>query len=235
MRHIVRSRDFREGFVEMLPACIGLAPFGVVCGVGAAAAGADWLGALGLSAIVFSGAAQIVATQMLAAGAPFAVIVLTAAVLGLRLLMYSAAMAPLVKPLPVRWQRGLAFVLSDQAFAASLRRFARDDDRLAAARHFMGCGAALWSAWQVACMAGFLAGNLIPAAWSLEFAVPLCFLALVAPLFRDMPSVLAAICAGIAVLALAHLPMKLNLVAAGMIGIAMGTCADFARERWKAR
>lgn len=235
MRHIVRSRDFREGFVEMLPACVGLTPFGIVCGVGAAAAGADWLGSLGLSAIVFSGAAQIVATQMLAADAPYAVIVLTAAVLGLRLLMYSAAMSPFVKPLPLRWQRALAFVLSDQVFAASIQRFSRDDNRLAAAHHFLGCGAALWVGWQVACMIGFLAGNLIPTAWSLEFAVPLCFLALVAPLFRDTPSVLAAISAGIAVLALAHLPMKLNLVAAGMIGIAMGTCADLARERWKAR
>lgn len=235
MRHIVASRDFREGFVEMLPACVGLFPFGIVCGVGAAAAGADWLGSLGLSAIVFSGAAQIVATQLLAADAPFWVIVLTAAVLGLRLLMYSAALAPLVRPVPRRWQRALAFLLSDQVFAAAIQRFARDSDRLRAAHHFLGCGACLWIAWQVACMAGFLAGNLVPSSWSLEFAVPLCFLALVAPLFRDLPSVLAATAAGIAVLALAHLPMKLSLIAAGLIGIGMGTAADFARERWKAR
>ena len=235
MRHIVASDDFREGFVEMLPACVGLFPFGIVCGVGAAAAGADWIASLGLSAIVFSGAAQIVATQLLAADAPLAVIVLTAGVLSLRLLMYSAAMAPLVRPLPTRWQRSLAYVLSDQIFAAAIKRFARDDDHVGAARHFMGCGACLWIAWQIACMAGFYAGNLIPTSWALEFAVPLCFLALVVPLFRDVPSVLAASSAGISVLALAHLPMKLNLIVAGLIGIAMGTIADLARERWKAR
>ena len=68
-----------------------------------------------------------------------------------------------------------------------------------------------------------------------EFAVPLCFLALLAPLFRDAPSVLAALTAGVAVLALAHLPMRLNLIAAGLLGIAVGTLADVARERWKAR
>lgn len=235
MRHILLSRDFREGFVEMLPACVGLTPFGIVCGVGAAAAGTGLLASFGLSAFVFSGAAQIVATQMLAAGAPFAVIVLTAAVLGLRLLMYSAAMAPLVKPLSPGWQRTLAFLLSDQVFAASIKRFARDDDRRAAGHHFLGCGTALWLMWQVTCLFGFLAGNLIPASWSLEFAVPLCFLALVAPLFRDTPSVLAAITAGIAVLALAHLPMKLNLIVAGLSGIAIGTLTDLARERWKSR
>jgi predicted branched-subunit amino acid permease len=235
VRHLLASPDFREGFVEMLPACVGLVPFGVVCGVGAAAAGADWLGSLGMSLIIFSGAAQIVASQLMAANAPLAVIVLTAAVLGLRLLMYSAAIAPYFKPLPPRWQRVLAFLLSDQVFASSLRRFARDDDRAAAGRHFLGCGVALWVTWQVACMAGFFAGNLIPSAWSLEFAVPLCFLALLAPLFRDSPSLLAALTAGIAVLALAHLPMKLNLFVAGLLGILVGTLADFARERWTRR
>jgi len=235
VRHVLASAHFRAGFVEMLPACVGLVPFGIVCGVGAAAAGASWLTSLGMSAIIFSGAAQIVAAQMLAADAPLLVIVLTTTVLGLRLLMYSAAIAPYLKPLPDRWQRMLAFMLSDQVFAAAIRRFHMDDDRIAAGHHFLGSGFALWVAWQAACMAGYFAGNLIPAAWSLEFAVPLCFIALVAPLFRDTPSILAAITAGIAVLALAHLPMRLNLVAAGLIGILVGTLADLARERWTRR
>ena len=232
---IARSRDFRDGFTEMLPACVGLVPFGIVCGVGAAAAGASWITSLGMSAIIFSGAAQIVAAQMVAADAPLLVIVLTTTVLGLRLLMYSAAIAPYLRPLPDRWQRALAFMLSDQVFAAAIRRFHIDDDRVAAGRHFLGSGFALWLAWQVSCMLGYFAGNLIPAAWSLEFAVPLCFIALLAPLFRDTPAILAAITAGIAVLALAHLPMRLNLIAAGLIGILVGTVADLAKERWTRR
>jgi predicted branched-subunit amino acid permease len=235
MRNVFASKDFRDGFVEMLPACVGLLPFGIVCGVGAAAAGASWLSSLGMSAIIFSGAAQIVAAQMLAADAPFAIIVLTTTVLGLRLLMYSAAIAPYIKPLPAHWQRILAFMLSDQVFAAAIRRFHMDDDREAAGRHFLGSGFALWFVWQLACLVGFFAGNLIPAAWSLEFAVPLCFIALVAPLYRDAPNVLAGISAGIAVMALAHLPMKLNLIVAGVIGIVVGTVVDLAKERWKAR
>ncbi len=54
MRHLIASKDFREGFAEMLPACIGLTPFGLVCGVGAQAAGADWLATLGMATIIFS-------------------------------------------------------------------------------------------------------------------------------------------------------------------------------------
>jgi len=188
-----------------------------------------------MSAFIFSGAAQILAGQMLAGGAPVAVIVLTCFVLGLRFLMYSAAMAPHLKALPARWQQALAFLLTDQAFATAIRRFNASDDPRNGARHFLGAGIALYLCWQVTNMVGFFAGNVIPAAWSLEFAVPLCFLALVAPLLRDMPTVLAAVVAGIAVVALGGLPMKLNLIVAGVIGIVVGTVADLARERWTRR
>lgn len=235
MRHIIASADFREGFAEMLPVCVGLVPFGLVTGVGAATAGANFVGALGMSAIIFSGAAQILAAQLLAAGAPVAVVVLTCFVAGLRFLMYSAAMAPYLKPLPPRWQNTLSFLLTDQVFATSIRRFDAKHDPRGGALHFLGGGLALWGCWQVTNVAGFLVGNLVPASWSLDFAVPLCFIALIAPLLRTAPAILAAVTAGVAVFALAGLPMNLNLIAAGIIGIVAGTLYDYARDRWSAR
>jgi predicted branched-subunit amino acid permease len=233
MRHLLVSPDFRAGAAEMLPANIGLIPFGLVCGVGAASAGADWLAAWGMAAIIFSGAAQILSAQLLAADAPVAIVVLTCFVAGLRFLMYSAAMAPHLKPLPPHWQKALAFLLTDQAFATAIRRFNASEDPRGGGLHFLGAGVSLWLAWQVWCMAGFFLGFLVPAAWSLEFAVPLCFIALVAPLFRNAPSVGAAIVAGVSVLALEALPMKLNLIAAGGLGIVAGTLFDLASERWR--
>jgi predicted branched-subunit amino acid permease len=235
MRHIVASRDFREGFAEMLPACVGLVPFGLVCGIGAASAGADFWGALGMSVIIFSGAAQILASQLLAEHAPVAVVILTCFVAGLRFLMYSAAMAPYLKPLPARWQNALAFLLTDQAFAASIRRFDAKHDPHGGALHFLGGGLALWGCWQITNIAGYFAGNVIPASWSLDFAVPLCFIALIAPHLRGVPTIAAAVVAGVAVFALAGLPMRLNLIAAGFVGIVAGTLCDVARERWAAR
>ena len=235
MRRFAADPDFRAGFAEMMPACVAMTPFGLVCGVGAAAAGATPWGALGLSAIVFSGAAQILAVQLLAAGAPLAVIVLTCFVAGLRFVIYSAAMAPYLRSLPPRWQQGLAFLLTDQAFAAAIRRFHGGADPRAGGLHFLGGGFALWLFWQATNVAGYFVGNLIPAQWSLEFAVPLCFIALLAPHFRTMPTIAAALVAGVLVLALAGLPMKLNLIVAGVIGIVTGTLADFARERWTPR
>jgi len=235
MRRLIANPDFRSGFVEMLPACVGLIPFGLVCGVGAVAAGASIWGALGMSAIIFSGAAQIIAAQLLAAGAPIAVIILTCVVAGLRFLMYSAAIAPYLRPLPPRMQRALAFLLTDQAFAAAIRRFDQGGHPRAGGMHFLGAGFALWLCWQVTNVVGFFAGNLVPASWSMEFAVPLCFIALIAPHFKSAPQIGAGVLAGVAVVALDGLPMRLNLIAAGAVGIVAGTAIDLAQARWTRR
>lgn len=235
MRRVVADSDFRAGFVEMLPACVGLVPFGLVCGVGAAAAGASIVGALGMSAIIFSGAAQIIAAQLLAAGAPTAVVVLTCFVAGLRFLMYSAAIAPYLRPLSPRLQKALAFLLTDQAFAAAIRRFDAGGHPRAAGLHFLGSGFALWLFWQVTNVVGYFAGNLVPASWSMEFAVPLCFIALIAPHFKSAPQIGAGVLAGVAVIALDGLPMRLNLIAAGVVGIVTGTTLELTRERWTRR
>ncbi|HVE51513.1 MAG TPA: AzlC family ABC transporter permease [Casimicrobiaceae bacterium] len=215
----------------MLPACVGLIPFGLVCGVGAASAGADLVAALGMSAIIFSGAAQVLASQLLAAGAPLLVIVLTCFVAGLRFLMYSAAMAPHFKPLPARWQQGLAFLMTDQVFAAAVRRFDAAEHPREAGLYFFGAGFALWLFWQITNLAGFLVGNRVPESWSLDFAVPLCFLALLAPLLRNASMIVAAVSAGVAVMALSGLPMRLNLIVAGVIGIVVATILDIVIER----
>ncbi|MBK6393657.1 MAG: AzlC family ABC transporter permease [Betaproteobacteria bacterium] len=177
----------------MLPACVGLVPFGVVCGVGAAAAGADWLAALGMALFIFSGAAQILAVQLYAANAPIAIIVLTCFVLGLRFLMYSAAMAP--------YMRAAAGELAAGARVPAYRPGVRRGDpqvrriggRPRRGLHFLGSGIAVWANWVATNMMGYFAGASIPPSWSLDFAVPLCFIALVAPLFRSVPSVVAAV------------------------------------------
>ena len=163
--HFSRSA-FIEGARDMLPMTVGLIPFGIVCGVGAIAAGASPVAALAMSMIVFSGAAQIIAAQLLAAGAPFAVIVLSCFVISLRFLMYSAALAPYLKPVDHRWRNLVAFLLTDQAFASSIRRFRESSDIRANVSYFVGGGAVLWLAWQIATIAGILAGAVIPAWFS---------------------------------------------------------------------
>ena len=224
-KHFSRSA-FTEGVRDMLPAVVGMFPFGIVCGVGAISAGASPLAALAMSLIMFSGAAQIIAAQLLAAGAPFAVIVLSCFVVGLRFLMYSAALAPYLRPLDHRWRNLIAFLLTDQAFAAAIHRFRASDDLKESASYFLGGGAVLWLMWQLATLAGIFLGSVIPPAWQLEFVVPLCFLSLLAPLVRDRPTLVVMIAAAVSAIALDAMPMRLSMICAGQLGIGAGVIAD---------
>jgi predicted branched-subunit amino acid permease len=223
--HFSRSA-FLEGVRDIAPMMLGVIPFGIVCGIGALAAGASPIAALAMSMIMFSGAAQIIATQLLAAGAPFAVILLSCLVVSLRLMMYSAAMAPYLRPLDHRWRALLAFVLTDQAFAATLQRFRESGDVRANASYFLGSGVLLWVVWQFATLAGILAGQIIPASWQLEFVVPLCFLAVLAPLLRDRVSLLVFAVAAVAVIVLDPMPLRLSMICGGLLGIMAGVIGD---------
>jgi len=217
---------FFEGARDIAPILVGIVPFGIVCGIGAISAGASPIAALAMSMIMFSGAAQIVAVQLLAAGAPFAVILLSCLVVSLRLVMYSAAMAPYLRPLDHRWRNLLSFLLTDQAFAGTLQRFQKSDDAHTNASYFLGSGGLLWVIWQLATLAGVLAGQIIPASWQLEFVVPLCFLAVLVPLLRDRVSILVFTVATIAVIALDAMPLRLSMVCSGLLGIAAGVLGD---------
>lgn len=229
MRTFSRSA-FLEGCRDSIPMLIGIVPFGIVCGIGAVAAGASAIAALAMSMIMFSGAAQIIATQLLASGAPFAVILLSCLVVSLRLLMYSAAMAPYLRPLDHRWRVVLAFVLTDQAFAGTLQRFRDSDDVRANASYFLGNGSMLWVVWQFATLGGVLAGQFIPASWHLEFVVPLCFLAVLVPLLHDRVSLIVLAVSAVAVVALDAMPLRLSMICAGLLGIAAGVIADKALQ-----
>jgi predicted branched-subunit amino acid permease len=223
---------FYEGVRDIAPMLLGVIPFGIVVGIGALTAGASPVAAMAMSMVMFSGAAQIVATQLLVAGAPFAVILLSCLVVSLRLMMYSAAMAPYLRPLDHRWRALLAFVLTDQAFGATLHRFRSSSDARANASYFLGSGGMLWVVWQFATLAGILMGQVIPASWQLDFVVPLCFLAVLVPLLRDRVSILAFAVATVAVVALDAMPLRLSMIYGGLLGIAAGVFGDrLARER----
>ena len=229
-----RLSEFLAGCRDEAPLLLGVAPFGMIYGIAALAAGVPaWLAQLA-SAIVFAGAAQLVIVQMLAAGAGFIPIALTSGLLNLRHVLYSASMAEYVRHLPRRWRLLLAYVLTDEAYAVAVLRYqqrhaaaadhAEHTNATADLRHwyFLGAGFTLWAGWQLSTAAGLLFGTTIPPEWELDFAVPLTFIALLTLLLRERAGQAAALVAGLGALAFAALPYKLGLVAAIVLGLAAG-------------
>ncbi len=220
------ARAFRAGALACLPLLMGAVPFGIVCGASAAGAGMDVHQAFALSWMVFAGSSQIAFTQLLAAGAPGWVIVLTGWIVNLRFMMYSAAMAPHFRAIP-RLPRWLAsYLLTDQGFAFGLLKLNAGRPSAEAFWFYVGLSTVLWVAWQAANLAGILLGRLIPASWSMDYIVALTFISLLTPLLKDRGMVLAAVVGGAVSVGLT-VPMKLNLVAAALAGMA----AALAMER----
>ncbi len=222
--------EFFSGIRGILPILLGVLPFGLIYGVSARGAGLPVIAAQAMSFIVFAGSAQFVTVQLIGAGVPFGIIILTACLLNLRHALYSASVAPYVKHLPGRWKALLAYVLTDEAYAVTITHYRQADEAgvsagfATAPRHwyFLGAGLTLWVVWQISTAIGILLGANVPASWSLDFTLPLTFIALVIPALKTRAEWLVAAIAGVLAVLAAGLPLNLGLLVATLVGMASG-------------
>ena len=221
-----RRSEFTAGLSAVMPMLIGAIPFGLIYGVLAIKAGIDPILAVMISSIVFAGSAQFMITQLVAVSTPGALIVLSVAIINLRHALYSAALADKLKTLNLPWKSLLAYLLTDEAYAAVIRRF--ESDASPQTRHWFlfGAGFGLWLVWQLSCIAGVLLGGQIPAHWALDFAGSLTFIAIVVPLLNGGAAWGAMLVAGVVSIAAFALPYKLAIIAAALAGMAAGMLLD---------
>ena len=165
-------------------------------GISATDAGLPLGLAQAMSAIVFGGASQFVGVRLIANGTPGALIVLTTLLVNSRHALYSASLAPYTEQLNRRWRWLLAYLLTDEAYATTVVRYRRGDASTFRHWFFLGSALALWTCWQATTAGGVFVGQAVPASWSLDFALPLTFLAILTRATRDKRAVAAAMVAG---------------------------------------
>ncbi len=218
-----RRAEFLAGARAELPILIGAMPFGMIYGVLALGAGLPASTALAMSAVVFAGSAQFVMAQLFGTGAPALVIVLTAAIINLRHVLYSASVAPYTRQLRPAWKWLLAYLLTDEAYAFAILHYHKEEAPLANKHwYFLGAGLALWGSWQLSTAIGIYLGAVLPESWSLDFTLALSFIALMVPALKGRPGVAAALAAGVVAALTFNLPYKLGLVTATLVGIGVG-------------
>jgi 4-azaleucine resistance transporter AzlC len=217
---------YQAGVGAVLPFIAGTIPFGLVTGIATKAAGLSPLEAAAMTVIVFAGTAQIAALPLLAAGVPGVVIILTAFIINLRFVIYSATAAPYFRDLPLRWRLLLGYFVTDTGFALFIRRVADQPDLPYRHWFFLGAGNLVAVVWIASAMVGTLAGAQVPKAWQLEFAATLGILALLVPFVRGRAEFAAAATAGSVALLASPLPMKLGLVCGAVAGIAAGAFSE---------
>ena len=219
-----------QGVRDGLPFMAALAPFGLLFGVASAEAGLGLGAAMGFSAGVIAGASQFTALSLMQDGAPALIVVVTALAVNLRMAMYSAALAPYLGAAPL-WQRALAaYALFDSSYACASQAYARNPDWSVRERmlYFAGAAGPAVPMWLLLTLLGSGLGAAIPAWLALDFAVPICFLAMVAPALRTLPQVAAALTSVTGALLLAWVPYSLGLLVAA--ALAMGVGAEVERR-----
>ncbi len=228
---------FWIGIRDGAPFLLVVSPFALLFGVLATEAGLSVLETLMFSVAVIAGAAQFTALQLLVDEAPTLIILASALAVNLRMTMYSAALTPYIGSAPV-WQRALAaYFLTDQSYACAISRYETEPQMSVPQRvaYYFGSITLVVPMWYAFTVVGAVLGNQIPPDWALDFAVPIAFLAVTAPMLRTMAHVTAALVA-IAVAVLANgLPYSLGLFAAGLAGMMAGARVELwlrAKGRW---
>lgn len=221
-----RSKEFWAGARAEIPLLIGGIPFGWIYGALALNAGLTPAEAQMMSSIVFAGSAQFITAQLVQEATPGFVIVLTIAVVNLRHMLYSASTAPYIASLPMRWKVLLSYLLTDEAYAPTILHYERNGVTPYSHWFWLGAGSTLWIEWQISTAVGVFLGAAIPGSWSLDFALPLTFIAMLVPVLRDRPGVAAALSAGLVALVTFSLPYKLGLILAALVGILVGTLLE---------
>jgi len=214
------------GVKEISPILVGIVPFGLVAGAAVIKAGMGLAEVLGMSVLVNAGASQIVATTLFGDGAPLWIALGTALIVNARMFIYSTSIAPVLSEASRKLRPLLGHMLVDQNYAATMTkgRFRSDVDVIP---YYVGCWLALASVWQLSNIAGALLGPLVPASWGLDFAVPLVFLAMLAPTLKDRTAVGVAVVTGVAAALLVPLlPMQSGLIVALVLGMLYGAWVD---------
>jgi len=209
-------------------------PFGIAAGAAMGSTTVDPLISILSSPIIFAGAAQIAAVQLLHVGAAIALVVVTVAVINARHLLYSAALAPHLANWSTGQRLGAAFFLADPVYALAAARFGTpngvgtDPEKRA---FYFAAGFTCLVGWSSLLAIGIFAGGFIPEWVPFELAIPLTFLLLTLPLIKDSAGLVAAAVAGIVALLAHGLPLGVGLMVGAVVGVAAGVAVMAVSDR----
>jgi predicted branched-subunit amino acid permease len=200
-------------------------PFGIAAGAAMGATSVDPLISILSSPILFAGASQIAAVQLLHIGAALGIVVLTVAVINARHLLYSAALAPHLADWSLGQRMGAAFLLADPVYALAAARFdapGRGGGEHEKRAFYFAAGFTCLVGWTALLAIGVVAGGFIPEWVPFELAIPLTFLLLTLPLVKNSAGLVTAAVAGIVALAAHALPLGVGLMVGAVAGVAAG-------------
>ncbi|CUH67228.1 Inner membrane protein YgaZ [Thalassovita gelatinovora] len=222
-----------QGFRDGLPFLLVIAPFGLLFGVVATEAGLSVFETLTFSVVVIAGAAQFTALQLMSEHAPTAIVLASALAVNLRMAMYSASLTPHIGAAPL-WKRAvIAYFTVDQSYACSIVAYEENPSWSVADKtaYFMGTVTPICPMWYGFTLLGSLIGSSMPSGLALDFAIPITFLAIIAPALRTPAHRAAALASVVLSLAFSFFPYNLGVLVAGLGAMMIGAQVELWQDR----
>lgn len=226
---------FWSGFRDCSPFIIVVAPFGLLFGVVASEAGLNLIETMTMTILVVAGAAQFTALALLEDQAPTFIVIIAALAVNLRMAMYSAALLPHLGKASLMTRILACFLMVDQTFAVSIKKYDSDPTLTLAQKtaYYFGCASAVCPFWYSFSLIGALVGETIPKDYSLDFAIPICFISLTAPMLKSLPHLVSALVSIAMALLLAWMPYNLWLIVAAVVAMMAGAKTELMLQARK--
>ena len=214
---------FKQGVLEELPLQLGVFPFGVIYGIMAIESGLSPLQSFFLSSIIFGGASQILFVQLVSSATPVSIIISSVAAINSRHFLYGISMMEFLKHLSLSWRLLLAYLLTDEAYAVSIRKFVGEPSNQFLHYHLLGTGLTLFITWQISTLTGIMIGGNLPQFLDLQFIIPLTFIAIVVPMINSISIFCAALSSSISALIFSNLDLNFWIIISAIVGLIIGT------------
>lgn len=221
-----QSLGFFRGVQDMLPLSVAVIPWGILAGSAAVNAGLTIMQAVGMSALVFAGAAQLVSLSMLMTGASLLSIILTVFFLTSQHFIYALSLREDVKPWPLRKRLCIGFLLTDELYATAMLK------KQPSYAYMLGAGLSFYVSWVGFSLVGILLANTVPdlSNLHLEFSMVVVFLVMAVMLIQNRAAIYGVIASSLSVLMLSWLEVRSAILLAGFAGMWVAAMLDRSED-----
>ncbi|MBD2791764.1 AzlC family ABC transporter permease [Xenorhabdus sp. 42] len=211
-------REFGLGMYKMLPLCLSVIPWGILAGSMAVQSGLTIGQSIGMSLILFAGAAQLVTLGLLTSGASIATIIISIFFITSQHFLYGLTLREYVANLKARYRIPIGFLLTDELFALSC---AQQDKKSLTASYLIGAGFCFYFCWNLFSLFGIFMASSIPDLdkYHLDFSIIATFITIIIPMIKKM-SVLCGVCFSLVLsMVLSYFHIEGAIIIAGVSGM----------------
>nr|WP_045960289.1 AzlC family ABC transporter permease [Xenorhabdus poinarii] len=177
---------------NMIPLCLSVIPWGILAGSMAIQSGLTVGQSIGMSVILFAGAAQLVTLGLLSSGASIISIIISIFFITSQHFLYGLTLREYVAKFKIHRRIPIGFLLTDELFALSC---AKNKKQPLTSSYLIGAGLCFYLCWNLFSLIGILMASKIPnlADYHLDFSIIATFITIIVPMIKKI-SVLCGVC-----------------------------------------